>query len=68
MNLETNNATEIFGKPVDWKLCSSMTLFAFLSGDDSIYQKILDKHFNGRSDSKTVRMLNEKRYRTDNKT
>lgn len=37
--LETNNPTEVFGKPDDKKLCSSMTLFAIASEGPSIFKK-----------------------------
>ena len=55
--LETNNPTEVFGKPDDKKLCSSMTLFAIASEGLSIFQKVLEKYFSGKYDSRTKRIL-----------
>lgn len=47
---------------VDWsddlKLKSSMTLFAETLPDVDIFQKILDKFYNGMKDSETIRILN----------
>lgn len=58
LRLETNNATEVFGKPDDIKLCSSMTLFCLAAGSDSVFAQVLDKFFNGKQDAKTKRLLN----------
>ena len=55
--LETNNPTEVFGKPDDTKLCSSMTLVAIASEGPSIFQKVLEKYFSGKYDSRTKRIL-----------
>lgn len=57
LNLETNNATEIFGRPDDRKLKSSMTLFSLLPDADPVFQKVLDKYFNGEKDSRTLKVL-----------
>ena len=54
--LETSDALEVFGSPDDMKLCSSMTLFDFVSGGE-IFGKILDKFFCGRWDSRTLEKL-----------
>ena len=52
-----NDANKIFGSPDDMKLKSSMTLFAALPGTDPVFQKVLDKFFNGTRDSKTIEIL-----------
>lgn len=57
LNLRSSNATEVFGRPDDKKLKSSMTLFSLVSGDDNIYQQVLDKFFDGRRDNRTLRIL-----------
>ena len=49
-----DDANKIFGSPDDMKLKSSMTLFAELPGTDPVFQKVLDKFFNGTRDSKTI--------------
>jgi uncharacterized protein (DUF1810 family) len=56
LNLKTNNATAVFGKPDDMKLFSCMTLFALVPGTDPIFQKVLDKYFHGRQDLKTLEL------------
>lgn len=55
--LETNNATEVFGKPDDIKLKSSMTLFAMASEENSIFHQVLEKFFKGKYDELTLRIL-----------
>ena len=52
-----DDANKIFGSPDDMKLKSSMTLFAALPGTDPVFQTVLDKFFNGTSDSKTIEIL-----------
>jgi uncharacterized protein (DUF1810 family) len=57
LELESNNATEIFGRPDDIKLKSSMTLFAYVSEEDSIFHSVLKKFFNGKPDNITLNLL-----------
>lgn len=58
LELDSNNATKIFGRPDDMKLKSSMTLFACADGDEnSIFMKVLDKFFDGQSDRRTMQIL-----------
>ena len=55
--LKTNNATEVFGKPDDIKLRSSMTLFSLVPGADPVFQDVIDKYFDGKHDSRTLAIL-----------
>jgi uncharacterized protein (DUF1810 family) len=55
--LETNDAHKIFGSPDDMKLRSSMTLFTLVPGADKVFQKVLDKFFNGIKDDRTLQLL-----------
>lgn len=57
LNLKTNDAHKILGSPDDLKLHSSMTLFSSLHNTDPIFQKVLDKFFEGEKDEKTLRIL-----------
>jgi uncharacterized protein (DUF1810 family) len=57
LNLKENNARNIFNTPDDLKLISSMTLFVQVEKGTSIFQKVLDKFFNGESDDKTIKIL-----------
>jgi uncharacterized protein (DUF1810 family) len=50
------SALEIFGSPDDMKLRSSATLFACVSNDD-VFERVLEKHFNGQADDETLRLL-----------
>lgn len=55
--LDSNNATEIFGKPDDMKLKSCMTLFAIVSEEQSVFDKVISKFFNGKYDNRTINLL-----------
>lgn len=57
LSLETNNATEVFGKPDDKKLKSSMTLFSLVTDTDPVFQDVLNKYFGGQRDDKTLKIL-----------
>ena len=59
LNLKSNDANKVFGSPDDLKLRSSMTLFSSLKNADPVFQKVLDKFFNGKKDEKTLRIINE---------
>jgi uncharacterized protein (DUF1810 family) len=56
--LGENNATNIFGKPDDLKLHSSMTLFATVdTSEEQTFNKVLAKFFNGQTDNKTLILI-----------
>ena len=57
LGLASNDASKIFGFPDDLKLKSSMTLFAEACPDIDIFQKVLDKFFNGAKDPKTLERI-----------
>ena len=57
LELETNDANRIVGFPDVMKLKSSMTLFAEACPQEEVFQKVLDKFFNGIKDQKTVNLL-----------
>ncbi|NEU07886.1 DUF1810 domain-containing protein [Flavihumibacter sp. R14] len=52
--VEGKSAHAIFGSPDDMKLLSSMTLFSLVTGAPSVFQKVLDKYFQGRRDERTL--------------
>lgn len=60
LSIEGRSATEIFGRPDDMKLQSCVTLFASVTGTNSVFQKILDKYFDGRLDQRTIQLLNNR--------
>ena len=57
LEIENDDASEVFGYPDDLKLRSSMTLFYLVSGND-IFKRVLEKYFAGEMDGKTVKILN----------
>lgn len=58
LQLEGKTAAEIFGTPDDMKLRSCMTLFANVENANPVFQKVLQKYFNGLSDELTLQLLN----------
>lgn len=59
LELESISAHEIFGFPDDLKLRSSMTLFAQVSDPGSVFERLLDKFFDGKSDERTMEILGQ---------
>lgn len=57
LSVDGRSATEIFGKPDDMKLRSCATLFAHVSNADSVFHKVIDTYFDGKTDQRTVRLL-----------
>lgn len=47
----------IFGYPDNMKLQSSMTLFALSIKNESVFQDILDKFYEGKRDTRTLELL-----------
>ena len=56
LNLSTNNPLEVLGYPDNLKLKSCMTLFNYIE-PNSIFQKVLDKYYNGEIDMMTILIL-----------
>jgi uncharacterized protein (DUF1810 family) len=55
--VEGRSANDIFGPPDDMKLRSCATLFAYVSPAGSVFERVLDKYFQGERDHKTLRLL-----------
>jgi uncharacterized protein (DUF1810 family) len=55
--VEGRSIEQIFGSPDDMKFRSSMTLFAQVSPDDGIFQKALQKYFQGVPDRLTLERM-----------
>lgn len=58
LELKSSNATTVMGSPDDIKLKSSMTLFAAVPDANPVFQRVLDKFFQGTQDPNTLRLLN----------
>jgi uncharacterized protein (DUF1810 family) len=55
--LSNRSAHDVFGSPDDWKLRSSMTLFARAAPPPSIFERVLDAYFAGQPDARTLEIL-----------
>lgn len=58
LNIESSDASEVFGYPDDLKLKSSMTLFSLISRK-TVFKRVLDKFFDGKIDERTVELLKD---------
>ena len=57
VGVDGRSAYEVFGSPDDMKLRSCATLFASVSPAGSVFEQVLDRHFGGEPDEKTLRLL-----------
>ena len=57
LELQESNPAVIFGSPDNMKLKSSMTLFAAVSEDGSVFHLVLDKFFHGEMDHRTLEKI-----------
>jgi uncharacterized protein (DUF1810 family) len=57
LSVKGKSAYEIFGSPDDQKLRSCATLFAYVSSGGSVFDRLLDKFFQGERDPKTLELL-----------
>ncbi|MBZ9791984.1 DUF1810 domain-containing protein [Rhizobium sp. 3T7] len=55
--IEGKSAHEVFGSPDDFKLRSSMTLFAAISEHGSPFHKVIDRLYQGEFDDRTIQLL-----------
>ena len=57
LDLDGLSASEIFGYPDDLKLRSCMTLFCLADLNCDIFEKVLNKYYDGKADDRTIRIL-----------
>ncbi|MCR5089722.1 MAG: DUF1810 domain-containing protein [Oscillospiraceae bacterium] len=57
LELEGLSAHDIFGYPDDLKLRSSMTLFRLADLNCPVFERVLDKYYDGEADEKTIWIL-----------
>lgn len=55
--LQCSDAEKVMGYPDDLKLKSCMTLFAETSPETDVFEKVLEKFFDGKKDKKTLELL-----------
>lgn len=60
LQTESDDAAFVMGWPDNLKLRSSMTLFALAKPECQVFQKVLDKFFQGEMDPKTIEILKSK--------
>ena len=66
LNNKTNTITDIFSFPDNLKFKSSMTLFSIADPTNTIFQKVLDKYYNGEKDENTINILKKLKYEENN--
>ena len=54
---ESNDAALVMGYPDNLKLRSCMTLFAVVAPEHDVFQKVLDKFFDGKKDDATIAII-----------
>lgn len=59
LSIESNDPYEVMGSVDGLKLRSSMTLFAEVEGNGSVFEKVIDKFYGGNKDEYTLRILRE---------
>jgi uncharacterized protein (DUF1810 family) len=57
LSVDGKSAREILGSPDDLKLKSCATLFAQVSPPGSVFERILEKFYDGERDATTLRLL-----------
>ena len=57
LSLEDASMDEVMGFPDDLKLLSSMTLFEFMSGSNSIFTKMIELYFDDERDESSLSII-----------
>lgn len=57
--LECNDPYKVFEYPDTLKLRSSMTLFAHISEENSVFHQVLDKYYNGTLDTLSLSIIKQ---------
>jgi uncharacterized protein (DUF1810 family) len=57
LTIENRTAHQILGSPDDLKVRSCATLFALVSPAGSVFERLLEKYYQGERDEKTLRLL-----------
>jgi uncharacterized protein (DUF1810 family) len=60
LTVKGRSAHDIFGSPDDLKLRSSVTLFALVSSENSVFHRVLEKYFEGKRDQRTLDVVAER--------
>lgn len=57
LGVKDRQVADVFGYPDDLKLKSSMTLFSCVEKSGSVFDAVLDQHFHGQRDTRTLELL-----------
>ena len=57
LSVQGRSASDIFGYPDDMKLQSSMTLFELVAGPRSVFERVLEKYYQGKKDAGTLQIV-----------
>ena len=57
LSLKDASIEEVMGFPDDLKLLSSMTLFEFISGSNSIFTKMIEVYFDNERDENSIKII-----------
>jgi uncharacterized protein (DUF1810 family) len=68
LQLQTTDAHAIFGSPDDRKLRSCLTLFSQVPNADPVFQKALNRFYNGVPDPRTLELLENGNEKTSTKS
>jgi uncharacterized protein (DUF1810 family) len=60
LSVQGRSASDIFGYPDDMKLQSSMTLFALADGPGSVFERVLEKYYQGKRDARTLQIVGKR--------
>ena len=55
--VKDRSISDVFGYPDDLKLRSSMTLFSYVAEEDSVFDAVLERYFDGKRDARTLELL-----------
>ena len=60
LSIENKTAYDVLGKPDDWKIKSSMTLFDIIQSESDLFSSVLEKYFEGNRCKRTISALKHK--------
>ena len=60
LSLETDDPVEVCGEVDALKLNSSMTLFDYVSDDETVFSDVINKFYDGKKDEKTLQLIKKR--------
>lgn len=62
LQLPGNDPVRVFGQTDARKLRSSMTLFRYVSREETVFADVLEKYFDGKADHRTINILDSAKF------